>query len=111
MLEVGNIPRNDTSLVGIFQQRRLSAEAVRAKLLRGAVKIGGNGASWNGFETIIRELSKAEEQQAVNGILRSYQSRYPESSPNDFIAYVESISPEIESRHARQNPGAESAIL
>ncbi|MBI4903827.1 MAG: hypothetical protein HY820_09340 [Acidobacteria bacterium] len=101
LLEVENIPRNDTSLVGYLSATQIVAEAGRSKLLRVAAKSAGVGTSWEGFEDVIRELSKPEEHLAVVGMIRNYQSRYPGRTPEEFSTYVAEIAPEVEGRHAR----------
>lgn len=101
LLKVQNIPRDDTSLVGYLSATQIVAEAGRSKLLRVAAKAVGGAASWDQFEKLVRELSKSEEQTAVIGMIKNYRARYPEQVPQDFCAYVERISPSIESRHAR----------
>lgn len=101
LLEVENIFRDDTPLVGYLSATQIVAEAGRSKLLRVVAKAIGNGRSWEAFETVIREFSKQEEQLAVIGLVRNYKSRYPERTPDDFAAYVAEVAPEIENRHAR----------
>ncbi len=70
LLEVGNIPREDTPLVGYLSATQIVAEAGRSKLLRVAAK-AGEGSSWGAFEKVIRELSNPEEQLAVIGMVRN----------------------------------------
>ncbi len=101
LLEVENIPRDDTPLVGYLSATQIVAEAGRSKLLRVAAKAAGQASSWGAFENVIRELSKPEEQLAVIGMIRNYRSRHPERTPDDFIAYTAEVAPEIERRHAR----------
>ena len=101
LLEVENIPRDDTPLVGYLSATQIVAEAGRSKLLRVAAKTMGEVSSWNAFEEVIRELSNPEEQLAVFGMIRNYQSRNPDRTANDFAAYITEVAPEIERRHAR----------
>jgi hypothetical protein len=101
LLEVENIPRDDTSLVGYLSATQIVAEAGRSKLLRVAAKAVGSRSSWNALEEVIRDLSKPEEQFTVVGVVRNYQSRHPEGTPDDFGAYIARVAPEIENRHAR----------
>jgi len=101
LLEVENIPRDDTPLVGYLSATQIVAEAGRSKLLRVAAKAIGKGSSWEAFEKVIRELSKPEEQLAVIGMIRNYQSRHPDRTSDDFAAYIAEVAPEIEKRHAR----------
>jgi hypothetical protein len=98
---VENIPRDDTPLVGYLSATQIVAEAGRSKLLRVASKAAGKGSSWDVFEKIVRELSKPEEQVAVIGMIRNYQTRHPEQTPDDFAAHIAEVAPEIENRHAR----------
>jgi len=101
LLEVENIPRNDTPLVGYLSATQIVAETGRSKLLRLAAKSAGEGVSWEVFGGVVRELSKLEEQKAVTGMIGNYRSRNPERTPDDFARYVADIAPEVESRHAR----------
>jgi hypothetical protein len=101
LLEVENIPRDDTPLVGYLSATQIVAEAGRSKLLRVAAKAVGKGSSWDAFENIIRELSKPEEQLSVIGMIRNYQTRHPGRTPDDFIAYISEVAPEIDKRHVR----------
>jgi hypothetical protein len=98
---VENIPREDTPLVGYLSATQIVAEAERSKLLRVAAKAVGKGSSWNAFEKVIRELSNPEEQLAVIGMIRNYQSRHPDRTLDDFAAYIAEVAPEIDKRHAR----------
>ena len=101
LLEVQNIPRDDTSLVGYLSATQIVAEAGRSKLLSVAARAAGEGASWDRLEIIIRELSKPDEQQPLIGMIENYRSRYPGRMPLDFSRFVEEIAPEVESRYAR----------
>lgn len=101
LLEVENIPRDDTSLVGYLSATQIVAEAARTKFLKIAERAAGEASSWVSVETIIRELSKPEEQQALIGMIHNYQARHKEQTPTDFFRYVAEMAPEVESRHAR----------
>ena len=50
LLEVENISREDTPLVGYLSATQIVAEAGRSKLLRVAAKSAGNGCSWEALE-------------------------------------------------------------
>jgi hypothetical protein len=87
--------------VGYLSATQIVAEAGRGKLLRVAAKAAGKQAPWDDFESVIRELSKPEEQIAVVGMINNYRSRFPGRSTQDFHTYVEQIAPAIDARHAR----------
>ena len=89
LLDVENILRDDTSLVGYLSATQIVAEAGRSKLLRVAARAAGAQASWDHFERVVRELSKPEEQTAVVGMIENYRSRYPERTRQDFSTYFE----------------------
>jgi hypothetical protein len=101
LLDVDNIPREDTPLVGYLSATQIVAEAGRSKLLRVAGKAVGAGSSWDAFEKIIRELIKPEERLAVINVIHNYKLRHPERTPDDFAAYIADVAPEIEKRHSR----------
>ena len=103
LLEVENIPREDTSLVGYLSATQIVAEAARTKFLKIAERAAGDESSWESVETIVRELSKPEEQQALIGMIRNYQGRHTGRGPADFFRYLAEIAPEVESRHERLN--------
>jgi hypothetical protein len=101
LLEVENIPREDTPLVGYLSATQIVAETGRSKLLRVAAKAMVSGSSWDVYERVVRELSNPEEQLVLIGMVRNYQSRHTDRTPDDFAVYIAAVAHEIEQRHAR----------
>lgn len=101
LLAIESIPREDTPLVGYLSATQIVAESGRAKLLRMAVNSPGADASWEDFETVVKDLCKPEEHRAVLGMISNFRLRYPEQSPNAFREYLSDITPGIDRRHSR----------
>lgn len=101
LLEIEKIPREDTPLVGYLSATQIVADAGRGKLLRMAAKAAGEKVSWPGFEGVVKDLCKPEEQQSVLGMVRNYKLRYSAQTPNDFGEYLSRIAPELDKRHSR----------
>lgn len=101
LLEVEDIPRDDTSLVGYLSAKQIVADSGRCELLKLAFEQVGPKAEWSNLRSSIEELTNPDARQPVLGIIDNYRSRNQLASVEDFERYVNGAAEEIERRQNR----------
>jgi hypothetical protein len=101
LLEITNIPRDDTPLVGYLSASLIVAETERNKILQLTAQVAGSEPDWQQFETVLKDLSGPAERDIVLAMVRNYRTRYPGNTQMDFANYVLEIAPELQNRHTR----------
>jgi hypothetical protein len=102
LLEIEEIPRSDTSLVGYLSATQIVADLERCKLLLLACNQVGNDASdWDGLATAIDDLTKPQGRRPVVGIIENFRKRNPDSNVADFREFLQRSSAAIGARHIR----------
>ncbi len=103
LLEVEQIAREVTPLVGYLSAGEIIAERDRAGLLRLSLPVaeGLAGAAWPAYEQEVLANADAREHRPLRTILANYRARHEGASVADFAAYLGGIVPQLEERSAR----------
>ena len=101
LLEIEQIPRDDTALLGYLSTAQLAAELGRRDLLKLVFKDVGPKPDWSTLLESIKELTQPEARQPVLGIVENFRSRNKTATVADFERYLESAGKQIQLRHDR----------
>ena len=100
LLEIEQIPRENTPLVGYLSAGEIIAERGRANLLQGSMPPAEAlaGVAWEAYEMDVLANAKKEEHRPLRMILQNYRTRQPSASVADFAAYLGEIIPQLQQR-------------
>lgn len=101
LLDIEEVPRDDTSLVGYLSATQIVVELDRCKLLKLACEQIRTKTDWPALFSSIEELTKPEGRQPVLGIVEAYRTRNSAATVAEFESFLDSACNAIQGRHDR----------
>jgi hypothetical protein len=101
LIDIEEIPRSDTSLVGYLSATQIVVELDRCNLLLLACEQTAPLSDWPILNSTIEDLTKPEGRQPVLGILENYRRKNQGATISDFETFLRHSSGLIQVRHDR----------
>jgi hypothetical protein len=114
LIEVEDIKRQDTPLVGYLSAQAIVAENMRATFLQGQLPPPAEqaAADWSAFvdDAIADAAGSPSEHQPLRNIIANYRAANPGATIADFAAYLGGVVPQLQERQSFLNTVREAAI-